>query len=386
MESRMAAADVSASMVLRRGWYALLGPSLAAHAPFFAIAIGYFLIFSLAGLWAPITTKNAFVFLVGILTFSVPMLILALAAYCLAELIAHERPAHPIPALWRKMRGLLGDPVRMSAGLPMVAALILFMYDFTLVKGNITAFGPFSWDATFDAWDRALHFGIRPWELLQPIFGYWPITFILNLNYNMWFVVMNVFWVHYAFFAHPGEARTRFFLSFFTIWIIGGGILAIVFASAGPCYFGRLGLGPDPYGPLMAYLNDANGVAPIWALQTQEMLWRLWSGGSTLGGISAMPSMHNATATLFVLAAWGAAPWLRNLLIAHGLMIFLGSVHLGWHYAVDAYPAVALAVVSWMAMGRVSRWWEGGAAAQAYRRLVAASAGAPEPAALAPIR
>ena len=59
MESRMAAADVSASMVLRRGWYALLGPSLAAHAPFFAIAIGYFLIFSLAGLWAPITTKNA---------------------------------------------------------------------------------------------------------------------------------------------------------------------------------------------------------------------------------------------------------------------------------------------------------------------------------------
>ncbi len=116
------------------------------------------------------------------------------------------------------------------------------------------------------------------------------------------------------------------------------------------------------------------------------MLWRLWSGGSTLGGISAMPSMHNATATLFVLAAWGAAPWLRNLLIAHGVMIFLGSVHLGWHYAVDAYPAVALAVVSWMAMGRVSRWWEGGAAAQAYRRLVDASAGAPEPAALAPIR
>ncbi|MBM3519749.1 MAG: hypothetical protein FJX63_03100, partial [Alphaproteobacteria bacterium] len=193
-------------------------------------------------------------------------------------------------------------------------------------------------------------------------------------------------WVHYAFFARPGEARTRFFLSFFVIWIIGGGILAIVFASAGPCYYGRLGLGPDPYVPLMAYLNDANAVAPIWALQTQEMLWRLWSSGSTLGGISAMPSMHNATAVLFVLTAWRAAPWLRNLLIAHAVMILLGSVHLGWHYAVDAYPAAVLAVLCWLAMGPVARWWEGGTAALAYRQALAGANGEPKPAAFAAIR
>ena len=156
-------------------------------------------------------------------------------------------------------------------------------------------------------WDRALHFGYRPWELLQPVLGYWPITFLINLNYNMWFVVMNVFWAYYAFIANPSAERTRFFLSFVLIWMLGGGVLAVFFSSAGPCYFTELGISPDPYAPLMAYLNEANEHAPIWALMTQNMLWDLHAEGSAFGGVSAMPSMHNATALLFVLASAGQA-------------------------------------------------------------------------------
>jgi hypothetical protein len=219
---------------------------------------------------------------------------------------------------------------------------------------------PFSWDQTLDTWDRVLHFGYRPWEILQPIFGYWPITFLINFNYNLWFVMMNVFWVYYAFLAKPGEERTRYYLSFMLIWMIGGGILAVYFSSGGPCFYGegRLGLSPDPYAPLMSYLRGANEYLPIWALGTQDMLWDYREAGSAFGGVSAMPSMHNATTLLFVLTSAARPLWVRRLLIAHCILIFLGSIHLGWHYAVDSYVAWAVTLAVWWAMGPVARWWE----------------------------
>ena len=55
------------------------------------------------------------------------------------------------------------------------------------------------------------------------------------------------------------ELRKKLLLHwhFFLMWILIGGILAVVFSSAGPCYYGRLGLSPDPFADLMAYLRGA---------------------------------------------------------------------------------------------------------------------------------
>ena len=268
------------------------------------------------------------------------------------------------------MKAVLGSPTRMAAGVPMFMSLVGFMYAFTMIKGSISAVTPFSWDVTFDQLDVALHFGYRPWELLQPVLGYWPITFLINFNYNLWFLVMNVFWVYYAFIATPGVERTRFFLAFMVTWMVGGSLLAVVFASAGPCYFGLLGLTPDPYAPLMAYLREADSHATIWALGTQDLLWNYLVGGSALGGISAMPSMHNATTLLLVLASAARPRWVRLALWAHLVLILVGSVHLGWHYAVDAYLGFAVALVVWWAAGPVARWWEATSPAQAFAAAV----------------
>ena len=78
------------------------------------------------------------------------------------------------------------------------------------------------------------------------------ITFALNIVYNFWFMAMWMFWVWFAWQEKPGVNRTRTFLSFMLIWAIGGSLLAIAFSSAGPCFFSRLGLAPDPYAPLMS--------------------------------------------------------------------------------------------------------------------------------------
>ena len=68
-------------------------------------------------------------------------------------------------------------------------------------------------------------------------------------------------------------------------------------------------------------------------------------------GVSAMPSMHIATATICLLAARGTR-WLF-LAVLFWLLTFVGSVYLGYHYAVDAPVAAAVAMLCWIAAGKI---------------------------------
>jgi hypothetical protein len=60
---------------------------------------------------------------------------------------------------------------------------------------------------------------------------------------------------------------------------------------------------------------------------------------------------------------------IRTLTIGHMVLIFLGSIHLGWHYAIDAYLAWALTLIVWFAVKPFAVWWEG---RQPARRLALA--------------
>ena len=99
----------------------------------------------------------------------------------------------------------------------------------------------------------------------------------------------------------------------------------------------------------------AREVAPVWALDVQDMLWRKYTEGeSGFGaGISAMPSMHVSATVLFALLAWRVRPWLGVLFTAFAALILIGSVHLAWHYAIDAYLGWAVAWAGWWLAGRL---------------------------------
>jgi len=223
-----------------------------------------------------------------------------------------------------------------------------FLSTFQSFKEAIPWIQPFAWDERFMKADYYLHFGNHPWALLQPLLGRPVITRVLDLFYMAWFPLLFgfVFWM-----ALTGRRRLR--LQFFVSWvltrIVVGTVMAIVLSSAGPCYYSYVTNSADPYLPLMKYLHSVHQGGFLWAVNNQEGLWtaKLHSIHLPLGGISAMPSMHVALAVLLALAGYQVNPWLGRVLAVFAVITHLGSVHLGWHYAIDGYIAAASTWIIW---------------------------------------
>ena len=242
---------------------------------------------------------------------------------------------------------------RLCIVLPVLLILPFFGATFTNLKVLIPVITPFAWDATFAEWDRILHGGYHPWQLLQPVLGYPYVTSLINAFYNLWFILAyGVLCWQMATTARP-RLRMQYLLTFVLVWVVIGNLAAVLLSSAGPVYYGRVTGLPDPFAPLMAYLHQANAAAPIPALGIQDMLWRLYQsrGVAVGGGISAMPSLHVAIAFSFVLLGRAID---RRLAIAFAVfagLILIGSIHLGWHYAIDGYVAAAAAWLIWRGVG-----------------------------------
>ena len=107
----------------------------------------------------------------------------------------------------------------------------------------------------------------------------------------------------------------------------------------------------------MDYLHAANQVVPVMALDVQEQLWSSYvrNGLATLGGITAMPSMHIATSLSFALVGYAHDRKLGHLLLLFTFIVQIGSVHLGWHYAIDGYVAAIGTLLIWWCVGRFLR-------------------------------
>ena len=232
----------------------------------------------------------------------------------------------------------------------------------TIIKTLLPDLVPYYLDEMFMKMDLSLHFGVAPWELLQPFLGYTFVTFVINVIYNFWFFMqlIVVMWQIVAF--NKPRLRMQFLLSYVLVWMFLGSFMAIALSSAGPCFFGNVTHMPDPFEPLFQYLNQTNNILAeydlsLWALETQKYLWEHYLD-STVGmgsGISAMPSMHISIAVLLVFLGRCSNRWLYLLFSVHAILIFIGSIHLGWHYAVDGYLAFVATYVVWKVSGYLVR-------------------------------
>lgn len=263
---------------------------------------------------------------------------------------------------WRSLVSWFLDPCRTIGFLLIFASLPILMTVFVAFKASIPMVQPFAWDLRFTEWDRLLHFGLLPWQILQPLLGRPVITQTIDLVYFLWFPVL---WMTVIWQAWHGErdskTRSQFLVSFAACWILLGVVAATMFSSAGPVYFAAVTGAPDPYAPLMDYLQAVNAQDSLQAVWAQDLLWQTYTvpGATRIEGISAMPSLHISMVVLFTLVGFRTRRWLGWVYAAFAGLILVGSVHLAWHYAIDAYAAAAGTLLIWWVSGiGVTKWRE----------------------------
>lgn len=264
----------------------------------------------------------------------------------------------PIRRWIEHVGGRLGVVQPVAAAVTLLVT-VLFLNLFIAVKTAIPALHAFRWDVTLYHADRLLDLGHDPWRLLQPLLGHPLVTRLIDDLYALWYVVMMgvLLWQCWS---SRRRVRTRYLLAFVLCWAVGGSLLATVFSSAGPVYFGRVTGLPNPYRPLLHYLASVDSTHALAALEIQRYLWESYTGVAThsVQGISAMPSMHVSMAVLAALVGSRHSRWLGAALWGYAAVIFLGSIHLAWHYALDGYGAVLVTLACWWAAGRLADLWD----------------------------
>jgi len=246
---------------------------------------------------------------------------------------------------WRMLTAAIGISLVISA--------------FLVVKASIPKVIPFSYDIAFEELDRTMHFGFLPWDLLQPLLGYEWVTLYLHKAYYLWFpaIYATFFWQVAS--RKNNQLRMQFIFSFVACWALIGGVMATLLSSAGPIYFTQVLPGSsDVYGPAMGYLQELNEKHGLYMFEIKEILWNnyvsLHSNGP-VKGISAMPSMHVSIAFLLALFGWRHSRLFGIVFSIFFVTIFLGSIHLLWHYAIDGYVSILATAIIWIVCGKISK-------------------------------
>ncbi|EKF74357.1 hypothetical protein A11A3_09160 [Alcanivorax hongdengensis A-11-3] len=293
------------------------------------------------------------------LLFGTGFFVLGFFCFRLLRMMLLHRGHGLLKAAWRDVWSFVSWP-RFCTALPVLLLIPVFFSVFTTMKNAIPALQPFYLDPALAELDQRLHAGTQPWQWLQPLLGIPLVTMLISAFYKSWFFFKYGMVCWQAFSLADPQRRARFFVTLLLCWILLGVVLATLLSSAGPCFYGGLYPQlPNPYAGLMTYLHQADSHYPVFDLFAQHYLWRAYQGHVALpfSGISAMPSMHVSMATLFLLLCWQKGRVLRWLLGGYLLLIQVGSVMLGWHYAVDGYLAMIMTGLLWWVAGCWVRRW-----------------------------
>lgn len=271
--------------------------------------------------------------------------VLILAIWHMAVAMRAKTPSLP------KVRAALSDKSLWTwLAIPAVMSP-LFFASFTVMKTLIGLRLGFAWDTFFADLDAAI-FGTDPWRVTHAMFGL-IATQVLEYFYVGWGVVLVFSMALVPIFARRAHSA-RFLLAMFLVWPVAGLLLAAVFASAGPCFaylfHPELGERFQPLRDSLAQILPGDDLI----LMSQMYLAKYWNYGEAVkgGGISAFPSVHVSMAVLYVMASWRLLA-LRIAAIAFALAIWIGSIHFGYHYAVDGLAALIIVPACWFLAGRI---------------------------------
>jgi hypothetical protein len=196
------------------------------------------------------------------------------------------------------------------------------MITFMWMKPLLNYLVPFWADPMLASLDHALFLGHDPWVLLT-----WLNSTPTAIFYHrIWFALM-ILTLLVVLSAAPSPRKSAVMLTYFVLWSVVGPLVHTLLPAAGPVFYAQLG-----YGDRFAGLH---GVPET--MEVANYLWAIYAGeGFGPGsGISAMPSLHIATTVWMLIAVHVfARRWFVPMAVT-GAAIFLLSISLGWHYAID---------------------------------------------------
>jgi membrane-associated phospholipid phosphatase len=183
---------------------------------------------------------------------------------------------------------------------------------------------------------------------------------VLDRAYAIWLPLMFLFPAVAVMAVEDVRIRTRLLGCWLVSWVVIGSIGAWAFGSAGPCYYNAL-VGPHPgFAALHQQLAHLAAQAQaqsqvIAAIDFQSMLLNEHKGAQfvSAGGISAMPSMHVAMATLFAIGGFRVSRPFGWVMTIYAVMIWIASIHLGWHYAIDGIAGASMMAGLWLLSGKI---------------------------------
>lgn len=225
---------------------------------------------------------------------------------------------------------------------------------FGAIKDAIPRIVPFYADPYLIDLDRMI-FGVDPWHITHALLGPFG-TLLIDRIYSLWFFVMMGVLAWLAF-TRDVKLQVRGLLAFNLSWALLGNAMAIALASVGPCFVHGT-YGRTDFLPLMNKLDAIAVDISLNALWAMQYLEKVRGTEAIGGGISAMPSLHVAIAFLFWLICLDQlkSRVSKALAGAFAFAILIGSVHLGWHYAVDGLVSIVGVVLIWSGCGRFVDW------------------------------
>ncbi len=241
-----------------------------------------------------------------------------------------------------------------------IASYIIYLSNVMSIKTTIPELVPFYFDDAAKNFDRLLFFGHDAWELVSPLYQLPGIVRLIDMLYSViWGVVISGSWFYcFSSRAMDVSRRYQFCLAMIILYVFAGNFLAIIFSSVGPVYYQDFVGGTDFVG-LTDQLSGIGNEVPLIATNLQEKLLVLSQDAvNPISGISAVPSMHIGTTSLLLMLFW-RSPAARMVSMAFAGIIAIGSVLLGWHYALDGIMAVPLAFLAWRISGWILRKYAG---------------------------
>jgi hypothetical protein len=212
---------------------------------------------------------------------------------------------------------------------------------FLPLKYAIPQLVPFWLDAPLAHAEKRL-LGIDPWLILDRYVGWLAVP--MDWLYGFWLPTQTLI-LFLVVLQRGSPAKSRVLISYVLAWFLLGVVGATFFSSAGPIFYDRLFGGTE-----FAGLREALQNRGVWvALVESDGMWTSLAAGrpTIVAGISAVPSIHVAISFWMFLAARLMVPRAARYALAYAILIWIGSVQLGWHYVTDGIAGLLGMLAVW---------------------------------------